>query len=146
MRKEQDTKTLTQRYYRMEFIGAGMYNQLASQCEKQNTKLAQRLRKVASDEYRHGLMFGKFYENHHQGSYSKGIWLFLGRMIANMMICIPFKQKIKKFSIAEAEAVAKLDRVFDSGEFENNPFLKCLKAIYKDELDHSKVYEEYYSN
>ena len=133
------------RYYRMEFLGAGLYNRLALQIQKKHPQLADRLRKIAKDEEKHGMMFGKFYEKNYGKNYSKGIWLMLGDLIARFIYPMPLAKKVKKFSDAEEDAVVKLDGIFSSGKLDGDPFLKCLKAIYADELDHSKVYSEYYS-
>ena len=145
MKIKGSSQELTKKYYRMEFIGAGVYNQIASQIEKKNPSLAERLRKVAKDEHKHGMMFGKFYQKQYGKKYSKGIWIFIGKMIARLIYPMPLEKKIMKFSQAECDAVRELDRVFRTGEKQGDPFLKCLKAIYPDELDHSKVYGEFYS-
>jgi rubrerythrin len=139
------SEKLCRRYYRMEFIGYGLYNRIASQVEKSKPQMAERLRKVARDEEKHGFMFGKFYQKQFGKNYSKAIWGFVGDVLARLIYPMSTEKKVKKFSDKEKEAVQNLDHAFAGGEWVGDPFLKCLKAIYADELDHSKVYEEFYS-
>lgn len=138
-----NVKKLTRRYYRMEFLGYGMYNQLA-RFNSRNPKLCARLKKIADDEYKHGRMFAKYYENNYGPISGRPVWIFLGRLAGIFFSMKSMKKNLKKFSDIEAEAVIKIDKAVSMQENQGNSFLKCLKAIYKDELDHSKLYSEFY--
>jgi rubrerythrin len=138
------TLKLTQRYYRMEFIGTGVYEQLAKKVANSKPDLSKRLLKVANDERKHGKMFSKFYQKQFNRKAGQKRWIFLGKLAGLFFALQPIEKSILKLSNAEQDAVNKLNHVFESNQFAGDPFLKCLKAIYKDEVDHSKVYAEFF--
>jgi hypothetical protein len=133
------------RSVKMENIGYGLYDQLAK-INKKNPKLSERLRKIGRDELNHGKIYRKYLEKHYGIKTSIGHWIFIGRVVAYIFALQPKRKYLKKLSLAENDAVLKFDKIFESKVLEGSPFLKCYKAIYKDEVNHSLVYGEFYNS
>ena len=140
MQIEGSKKSIIKKYYRAEFMGAGFYGQLAK--SSPDYKISTKVNKVAEDEYRHGVMFSRFYSKHYGGKSIPSLWLFLGKVAACMIFFIPFKLKIKVLSSIEEKATKQvaeaLSRDIDAD------IAKLLKAITPDELRHAKLYESIY--
>lgn len=132
------------RFVRMENIGYGVYDQLALFNKRKNPQLANRYKKIAKDEFNHGRMFKTYLKNKYNINSKISIWIFLGRLSAFFFSLKSKENYVKFLSDKENDAVIRIKQIINSGKLENSPYLKCYKAILNDEIDHSKVYAEFY--
>lgn len=133
-----------QRSFRMEMIGAGLYDALAKQYGGQDSKLRERLHSFSNDERMHGKLFKKCSQKMYDESPGgEGFWLFVGKTIALAMRPLPLKSKLKKVSLAEQEAVERIEKILAQGNI--SQFHRVIRAILQDEKIHAGFYNERYS-
>ena len=139
-----ELKKHIQQSFRMEMIGTGLYGALAKQYGKQDPKLQEKLQTFSDDERMHGKLFKKC--SHNLFSESPGseiFWLFVGKAAALAMRPLPLKAKLKKLSIAEKQAVERIEAALANGA--DSPFHKVIRVILRDEKTHAGFYDEWYT-
>ena len=140
-----DLKKRIQRSFRMEMIGTGLYSALAKQYGRQNPDLGERLQAFSDDERMHGRLFKKCCQNlFGKAPGGEQLWHFVGKMAAWAMRPLPLDAKLKKLSIAEKQAVKKIEQALASGE--DTGFHKAIRAILSDEKTHAGFYDEWRSS
>ncbi|HOC58664.1 MAG TPA: ferritin-like domain-containing protein [Smithellaceae bacterium] len=135
-------KNQIQKSFRMEMIGTGLYDALAKQYGRKDQKLGKRLQTFSNDERMHGRLFQKCSQNLF-GTPPQGeaLWQFVGKMAAWAMRPLPLEAKLKKLSIAEKQAVERIEKALAAGE--NTSFHKAIRVILRDEKTHAKFYDEW---
>lgn len=139
-----ELKKHIQQSFRMEMIGTGLYGALAKQYAKQDSRLQERLQTFSDDERMHGRLFKKCNQKLFGTSPgSEGFWLFMGKIAALAMRPLPLKSKLKKLSIAEQQAVQRIEAALAGGA--DSPFHKLIRVILRDEKTHAGFYDEWYA-
>ena len=70
-------------------------------------------------------------------------WLFVGKAVALVMRPLPLKSKLKKLSLAEQQAVERIEKNLVQGDI--TQFHRVIRAILRDEKIHAGFYNEWYS-
>lgn len=131
------------RSFRMEMIGTGCYRGLSAQYLKREPKLGEKFREFAGHEYMHGTLFETYFRKTY-GKDMRGekLWISVGRLTALMMRLMPLKDKLKKLSTIESQAVAAIEKALaGSGD---NGLQKIMKTILPDEKAHAGLYREWF--
>ena len=137
-------KDQIQRSFRMEMIGTGLYGALAKQYGRQDPKLRERLQSFSDDERMHGELFKKCSQKMYgESPGGEGFWLFVGKTIALAMRPLPLKSKLKKLSLAEQQAVERIEKNMAQGDI--SQFHRVIRTVLRDEKIHAGFYNEWYS-
>ena len=140
-----DLKKQIQRSFRMEMIGTGLYSALAKQYGRQNQKLGERLQAFSDDERMHGRLFQKCSQNlFGNAPGGEHLWRFIGKMAAWSMRPLSLQAKLKKLSIAEKQAVERIEQALAAGG--DTSFHKTIRVILRDEKTHAAFYDEWRSS
>lgn len=126
---------------RIEHLGSGFYSSLSNQYRK-NREVSNTLEIFAKDEYRHGVMFGRAFQDEFGKKIMAGPWRICGRIMAFSQYLIPLRWKLKSLSHLESLALTQMNRELRSEK--PNRYRTILKKIQADEQRHSAFYSSLY--
>ncbi len=126
---------------RMEFMGAGFYGKLSNSYSDQ-PELSKTLKKFSKDEFKHGVMFARYYEKACGKKLGQQPWMTIGKIAAFFQFTVPLEKKLKKLHLIESRAVKQIEHELQAAE--KTPYLAILEKILPDEVAHAKLYTEMY--
>lgn len=128
---------------RIENIGSGFYGSLSSRYHKKED-LSKTLRMFSKDEYRHGAMFRKGYQDEYGKKLMVKPWVFCGKTLAFSQYLLPLKWKLKVMSGLESLALKQMNKELRSEK--TNRYRRILEKIRPDEECHAAFYHSIYSD
>lgn len=134
-------KTKVKKSCRMEFIGAGFYRKLSNSYANQ-PELSKAFKKFSKDEFKHGVMFARYYEKECGKKLAQQPWMTIGKIAAFFQFTVPLEKKLKKLHFIESQAVKQIKVELQAKE--KTPYLTILEKILPDEIAHAKLYTDMY--
>lgn len=126
--------------FRMELIGAGMYERLASQYRK-NRPISEKFIRFSRQEAMHSRLFNEYHrQNYGRSLGGERLWRLLGQIAALAMGPLPLQRKLRKISVIEEQAVHRIREVLSKGE--EKGLYKIVRRILPDEMEHAALCEE----
>lgn len=127
--------------FRMEMMGAGLYQRLAKQCSRRDSALSRRLRHFSEQEAMHGRLFKEYAWNQFGQRLRTGFfWRMAGRLIAVLMRPVPLERKLKKLHVIEQAAVEHIEEVL-AGDGQSG-YRQIIQTILPHEKAHAALYAQ----
>lgn len=133
-------RKMVRKSFRMELVGAGMYESLAKQY-RQHEQIGQKFLRFSGHESMHSRLFDEYHrKNYGDRLGGTRVWRGLGKITAIAMHPLSLEKKVKKICAIEHQAVHTIETLLarerDCGLY------KIMKRILPDEIEHASLYGE----
>jgi rubrerythrin len=139
--KMQETIKIVKASFRMEMMGAGLYQTLAKQCRGRDSALSRRLHHFSEQEAMHGRLFKEYARDQFGRRLRSGVfWRMAGRLMAVLMRPVSLERKLKKLQGIEQAAVEHIEAIL-AGEGQSG-YRQIIQTILPHEKAHAALYAQ----
>ena len=127
--------------FRMEMMGAGLYQTLAKQYRRRDQALSRRLSQFSEQEAMHGRLFKEYARNQFGRRLRTGFfWRMAGRLTAVLMRPLPLERKLKKLHGIEQASVEHIEEIL--AEDGQGGYRQIIQTILPHEKAHAALYTQ----